>query len=205
MIYAILLLASLANAQEASTDTASTSIEDELKASNMGKSIRELQSGRPRITGKPTFAGGICFADGTCQTTAPSGGASVQISSHVFVPGGASITGTSFLTCYATAGITVSVGSATVHAMVSGSGNTALNIEGNILVDGERINGRTGTNGMQFAYCNGVNYCSFTIIEPFNVAVAGLKKVCLQLMVTSGTFTSGDDTAVPKSQVGITQ
>lgn len=64
----LLLAAQIANAQ--STGTISTPVEDSIKASNMGKAIRDLESGRYRQTGKPTFAGGICFADGTCQTTA---------------------------------------------------------------------------------------------------------------------------------------
>lgn len=69
MIYAILLLASLAHSQEVSTGAA-TSLLDEVRISNLGKDTRDLLSGRYRQTGKPTFANGFCFADGTCQTTA---------------------------------------------------------------------------------------------------------------------------------------
>ena len=69
MIYALLLLASLANAQEVSTGAA-TSLLDEVRISNLGKDTRDLFSGRYRQTGKPTFANGFCFADATCQTTA---------------------------------------------------------------------------------------------------------------------------------------
>ena len=73
----LLLLASLANAQEVSTGAA-TSLLDEVRISNLGKDTRDLLSGRYRQTGKPTFANGFCFADGTCQTTAPTSGIFLQ-------------------------------------------------------------------------------------------------------------------------------
>lgn len=69
MIGALLLAVSLAHGQSLSTAPASAPIED-LQIANMGKAIRSLESGRPRITGKPTYANGICFGDATCQTTA---------------------------------------------------------------------------------------------------------------------------------------
>ena len=70
LISALIFLASMAMAQGQSTGTVSTSLDDELKISNLGKAVRELESGRPRITGLPTFANGIKFSDGTTQTTA---------------------------------------------------------------------------------------------------------------------------------------
>ena len=67
----LLLLASLAFA---STDTAKVELYDETQTlSNLGKSVREIQSGRPVITGIPTFKNGIKFNDGTIQTTAAGG------------------------------------------------------------------------------------------------------------------------------------
>ena len=69
MIYALLLLASISQAQEASTGAAAIPLLDRVQISNLGKDTREILSGRYRQTGRPTFAGGLCFADGTCQTT----------------------------------------------------------------------------------------------------------------------------------------
>lgn len=71
-----LLLASLAAAQEISTDTVSVPLDFQIEVSNLGKAVRELQGGMPRVTGLPTFAKGIKFADGTTQTTAASSGLS---------------------------------------------------------------------------------------------------------------------------------
>src|SRR3990172_2612401 len=71
MILLALLVVSIAQAQ--STGTISISLDDELKISNLGKAVRELESGRYRQTGRPTFANGMCFSDGTCLATAGDG------------------------------------------------------------------------------------------------------------------------------------
>ncbi len=79
MIYALLLLSSLASAQEVSTSAPEgLSMEDTMSMSNMSKQIIELQGGRPKITGLPKYQKGIQFLDGTIQTTAASAGVSVN-------------------------------------------------------------------------------------------------------------------------------
>lgn len=116
MIYALLLLASLAKAQEVSTGTAN--LLDEVRISNLGKDTRDLLGGRYRQTGKPTFANGFCFADGTCQTTAPSG--SVYASSGTIITPG-TITQTTF-----------KVAQATVTLAVSGNYDVECELQGGI-------------------------------------------------------------------------
>ena len=79
MIHLLVLLASLASAQESSTDTISIPMTTQIEISNLGKDVRELQEGRPVIPGIPRYMNGICFdvAGTDCQTTAAStGGAS---------------------------------------------------------------------------------------------------------------------------------
>ncbi len=69
MIHLLLLLSSLVQAQDISSNT--LSVVDEVKISNLGKDTRSLLSGRYTQTGKPTFKNGFCFGDGSCQTTLP--------------------------------------------------------------------------------------------------------------------------------------
>lgn len=68
MISLLLLAASLS----AQVDASSVNVVEQIQFQNLGKDVRELQSGRPTITGLPTFLNGIKFSDGTTQTTAAS-------------------------------------------------------------------------------------------------------------------------------------
>lgn len=74
MIAALLLLASLSQAQEVSTDTLEIPLTTQVEISNLSKSVIELQGGRPIIPGIPRYINGICFkSNGTdCLTTAVS-------------------------------------------------------------------------------------------------------------------------------------
>lgn len=71
----LLLLASLAWGQ-ASTDTATVPLAESLEISNLGKAVRELQSGYYVQTGEPVFKNGFCFdvARTNCQTSAATPG-----------------------------------------------------------------------------------------------------------------------------------
>lgn len=91
MIQALLLLCSLAQAQEVST-SAPTVPPVESRLSDLEKQIRDLQNGRPTIPGKPTYLNGISFSnaagsaitfnDQTTLNTAPSAG--VDLSTRVY-------------------------------------------------------------------------------------------------------------------------
>ena len=78
MILALLLAVT---AWGQSTGTATLPLEDSLTLNNLGKAVREIESGRKTFTEPKTFRDGICFEDGTCQTTAASAsGGSVTVS-----------------------------------------------------------------------------------------------------------------------------
>ena len=70
MIALLFLLSSVSWGQVVSTAPAGTT--ESMKLSNIGKDVRELQSGRPQITGVPNYlngmsvgTAGITWADGT--------------------------------------------------------------------------------------------------------------------------------------------
>lgn len=128
MICAIfLVVASLSWGQ--STGTVSTSLDDELKISNLGKAVRELESGRPRITGLPTFANGIKFSDGTTQTTAATGNAS--LSANQTFTGNNTFSATSTMTYTAGMGYSgIAGGIITSSVGISGATSTTLTFDG---------------------------------------------------------------------------
>jgi hypothetical protein len=149
-------------------------------------------------------------ADGRITSAANGGGgALVTVASHTIRTDALAITGTTMGVCYATAAVTVAIGSATAYANVYGNGNTALNIHGNILINGQYTDGATSAlNSEQGAFCNGTNDCSFTIIKTFNAASAAVVSACLQLRVTGGTFTGyvSDGGAQPRViRIGVFQ
>ena len=84
MILSVLLsLASLSwgqLAQDATSYQQTVSPDFEQTLSNLGKDVRELQSGRPTITGLPTFQDGVKFGDGSIQT----GAGAVLIATQTF-------------------------------------------------------------------------------------------------------------------------
>lgn len=93
MIRLLLLLASLAYG---STETVRT---DTTRLRNLSLDVRELQSGRARITGLPTFSNGMCFGDGSCQTTAGMPvGAIIAYASNTIPSGWLECNGVSYLT-----------------------------------------------------------------------------------------------------------
>lgn len=187
----LLLLASLSWGQSTGTVI---QIGDSLEISNHGKAIAALESGRYTQTGLPKFLNGIQFADGTIQVTsatAGSGTASVTVASTTFLTNSLTISGTAFGVCYATASLTVAVGTATVTFQGYGNGGGSLNIQGNILINGQYVNIHTETGpAMNGTFCGGVTDCSFTISEDVNVAVAGVMSACIQLRVTGSSWTN---------------
>lgn len=130
MLHVLLLLASLANAQETSISTGATVIPliTEIEISNLGKDTRLILQGRPRFPQPHTFAKGICFGDGTCQTTAPVSTASVYIATGVINIPQTTGTNTTFAGCNiagSTVQATVSLSTYVAHveAQISSSQN----------------------------------------------------------------------------------
>ena len=79
----LLFLASLSWGQLAQDTTSyqqTVSPDFEQTLSNLGKDVRELQSGRPTVTGIPLFQDGFCIGTrSTCQTTAGGTAPTMQV------------------------------------------------------------------------------------------------------------------------------
>lgn len=198
MIYALILLASLANAQEVSTGAA-ISLLDEVRISNLGKDTRDLISGRYRQTGKPTFAGGFCFADGTCQTTAAVA-ATVDKSTwsaKIVTPSGSA---TALGVCVATVSVTLIGSTMTVWGAGAVSMNAAVNGSVGVLEDGSFLAGETSAKGMTQGVGAGSGI-SLSFSKTFTGLVAGAHNYCV------GFFADGSNTfsaaAMSEYQFGV--
>ena len=201
MILALLLLASLAQAQEISTAPAATMTYD-VEIQNIGKAVRELQGGRPQITGIPTFRNGVVFEnaagsaltfrDNTTQNTAPV--STADVSSFTRVPATV-ITNSNFSVCVVTVTLTVAavplefwVAGAALNASVQGSAWT-------VLVDGAYYPGNSSPAMWAHENANG-GYCqkasgTFTI----KALTAGSHDFCLAMAVQSaGNFNFANGT-----------
>ncbi len=119
-----------------------------MTVSNLGKAVRELESGRPKITGLPQFLEGIKFNDGTTQTTAFTGGGYTAItSSYTRVP---AFTQTQGAHNVAIATVTITATANPVFICFAGSAeNTGANYcSMNFLIDGDRYPGTSGLIGV---------------------------------------------------------
>lgn len=148
----LLLLASIAWGQ-ASTDTLSIPLEDELKLQNVRKDVREILVGRPTVTGLPTFKNGVKFGDGTTQTTAAT--ASVWVGTYTVInSGSASFTNTTFVACSALFSTVTFTSSAvplrlTLHLPMRDNTDTGTSLA-TVLMDGAHITSLGLSNAIGF-------------------------------------------------------
>lgn len=201
MIAILLLVASMANAQVGST-AAEPPVNDQLKISNMGKAIRDLESGRYRQTGKPTFANGICFGDGTCLTTGTGVTPNVALSSGTSTNTSGTVWG-----CVSGSTMTITVGQdARVRAEWSSSSQISVQYAFtyfDILLDGANMG--DSTEGLQRTGNHFVGSGNPEIpFHPYAISAplsAGSHTICAAWKVGSGTATTGTSWQASVSEV----
>ena len=150
MILAILLAISGVAFGQSTGTYSNDSFEEEFKIQNLGKGLRELESGRPTITGLPTFKNGVKFNDSTTQTTAYNAAVS-SCTATPFSP--TSGTGAGFQVAVATLTITTTGGRVRMYFSGSVTGSASQTICGfNVIQDGAFISPWTAALGMTRGY-----------------------------------------------------
>lgn len=185
MIYALLLAASLAQAQEVSTTTPNIPLLNRIQISNLGKDTRALLQGRYVQTGKPEFKNGFCFGDGTCQTTAP---AAVVGSSYSLVSVSGSSADASFKVCISTLSIRPTGTSVTIRGSGSASVTGPSRASLVVLQNGAFILGQSNTKGL---LNQGEGSAGYNTVMSFEYDVTGLSagtdyNFCIGAFVDSG-------------------
>lgn len=211
MIYALALLCSLANAQEASSGTAGISLYDNVKISNLGKSTRDLLSGRYTQTGLPTFLGGANFkAPVTASGATGNIVSGASITASAFFGYGGNLTGISGTQISTWTAIVSSVTISTVKGvcyatatLVSNGGRVTLSFSGNIsntnatdqgkvsvLVDGDYIEPYKTFGGNQVAMAGASEGSSRAVgfsVTTLSALSAGSHTFCLAAWRSAGT------------------
>lgn len=203
MIYALILLASLAHGQSVDLDTTTASEQpfstiDQISISNQGKALYNLQSGRYTQTGLPLFKNGFCIGTrDTCQTTVPA--AAQTVVGCLLVSSKTYTTASSVQVTGLSAGKSYELKFA--YGQVTSAGAATLTISNNASNDtygARRINEGAGaadggaSASASFALSNGQTVAAtaggfgFVVIQSSS-STSGVTGVNWQMMVGQGT------------------